>query len=165
VIELEPHVDSRGHFARTFCAEEFAAHGLATTIAQTSASRNTVAGTLRGMHIQADPHAETKLVRCVRGAIFDVIVDMRANSPSRLRWHGVRLDAETGAAIYVPAGFAHGFVTLEPDSDVMYQMSTPYAPDAARGLRWDDPALGIDWPCSPTVISARDSAYPWLART
>ncbi len=162
VLELERHEDERGFFARTFCREDFVDHGLVPEVSQCSLSRNRCAGTLRGMHYQAAPHGETKLVRCVRGEIFDVIVDLRDRSPTRHRWFGVKLTASAGNALYVPEGFAHGFVTLGDDVDVLYQISTPYHPDAARGLRWNDPVLAIEWPIRPTVISDRDAGYPLL---
>jgi dTDP-4-dehydrorhamnose 3,5-epimerase len=162
VIELERHTDDRGWFARTFCRQEFEAHGLDPRIAQCSISYNEHAQTLRGMHYQAAPHEEAKLVRCVHGQIFDVIVDVRPGSPTRHRWFAVTLDAAVRNALYIPAGFAHGFLTLGPEAEVLYQISVGFAPDAARGLRWNDPALGIVWPAEPVVISAKDRAYPLL---
>ena len=163
VIELERHSDERGFFARTFCADEFAAHGLDPRIAQCSVSQNRAAGTLRGLHYQAAPHAETKLVRCTRGEIFDVIVDLRPGSPSFLGWFGVALAASTQTALYIPGGFAHGFLTSTDDTEVLYQISTRQEPSAARGLRWDDPALQIRWPQLPTVLNERDANYPSYA--
>jgi dTDP-4-dehydrorhamnose 3,5-epimerase len=160
VIELDRHVDERGFFARTFCEREFAAHGLPARFPQSNLSRGTRAGTLRGLHYNAAPHREAKLVRCVAGAVWDVIVDLRAGSPTRLRWFGVELSAERGEALFVPEGFAHGFITLADACDVSYQMGAFYVPEAARGLRWDDPGIGIVWPRSPAVISDRDRAYP-----
>jgi dTDP-4-dehydrorhamnose 3,5-epimerase len=160
VIELEPHADERGFFARTFCEREFAQHALPTHYPQTNLSRNSRAGTLRGMHYNAAPDGEAKFVRCVRGRIYDAIIDLRADSPTREKWFGVELSADTGRALFVPAGFAHGFVTLDDDSDVFYHMSEFFKPEAARGLRWDDPRFGIRWPRTPSVISARDRAYP-----
>lgn len=159
VIELEPHRDERGFFARTFCEREFAEHALPTHFPQTNLSRNGRAGTLRGMHYQAAPDREAKLVRCVRGGIYDVIIDLRANSPSRHAWIGVELSAQNGRALFVPEGFAHGFITLEDDSDVFYHMSEFHKPDSARGLRWDDPRFDIRWPRTPSVISQRDRDY------
>jgi len=161
VIELDQLDDERGWFARTFDIDEFAAHGLDPTIVQCSASFNARRGTLRGLHYQAEPHGESKLVRCVRGAIFDVAVDLRAGSPMRGRWHGVDLSQENRRGYYIPAGFAHGFLTLTDDCEVLYQMSHPYVPEAARGVRWDDPALAILWPAlegEPT-ISQRDREF------
>jgi dTDP-4-dehydrorhamnose 3,5-epimerase len=163
VIELDGHDDERGSFARAYCDREFAAHGLPTVWPQCNLSRNTRAGTLRGMHYNAAPHGEAKVVRCVRGAIWDAIVDLRPGSPTRLRWFGLALAAETGTALYVPEGFAHGFITLGDGSDVFYHMGRSFEPGAARGLRWDDPAIGIGWPMPPAVISERDRTYPDLA--
>jgi len=159
-VELEPHEDERGYFARTFCAEEFAAHGLATRYPQCNLSYNRSVGTLRGLHLQVAPHGEAKLVRCVSGALHDVIVDLRAGSPTRRRWLAVELDARSGTALYVPEGFAHGFLTLREDTEVFYQMGSAYAPGAQRGFRWDDPAFGIDWPFPPQTISERDRTWP-----
>ena len=133
------------------------------TVAQCSTSFNARAGTLRGMHYQADPHGEAKLVRCTRGAVHDVIVDLRPDSPTHRRWFGIELSADNGTALYVPVGMAHGFQTLEDGSEVLYMMGHEYVPDAARGVRWDDPGFGIEWPEPPAggrTISARDAAYP-----
>jgi dTDP-4-dehydrorhamnose 3,5-epimerase len=160
-IDVEPHEDERGFFARVWDGEELEAHGLETRVVQSSIAYNHVAGTLRGLHFQAAPFAETKLVRCTRGAIWDVIVDLRRESPTFLEWVAVELTAENRRTLYVPEQFAHGYQTLADETEVWYQMSERYAPDAARGLRWDDPRLGIDWP--PTekrVISARDRSWP-----
>jgi dTDP-4-dehydrorhamnose 3,5-epimerase len=163
LVELEPHEDERGFFARMWCREEFEAHGLSPELAQSSISRNARSGTLRGLHFQRAPHEEAKLVHCTRGAIFDVIVDLRPDSPSHLAWFGVELDAARGAGLYVPEGFAHGFQTLVDDTDVLYMISRAYAPDAAAGLRWDDPALAIEWPpAAARTISERDRAWPSL---
>ena len=160
VVDLEPHVDERGLFARTFCEREFAAHGLAVRYPQQNTSFNRSAGTLRGMHWQVAPHAEAKLVRCTAGAIYDVIVDLRRNSPTRLAWFAVELSARNRSALYIPEGFAHGFLTLEPETEIAYLMSESYAPEAARGMRFDEPRVGIEWPSPPVVISPRDLAYP-----
>ena len=160
LIELEPIEDERGWFARTFCAEEFAAHGLDPAVAQCNSSFSDRAATLRGMHYQAEPHGEAKLVRCTRGAIYDVLVDLRADSPTFCRWTGCELSATNRRMLYAPVGTAHGFVTLADASEVLYQMSFPYVPDAARGVRFDDPAFGIEWPVEPAVISERDRSYP-----
>jgi dTDP-4-dehydrorhamnose 3,5-epimerase len=162
VVEIEPHHDARGFFGRTFDVETFAAHGLATTIDQVSVSYNAVAGTLRGMHYQADPHGEEKLVRCVRGAIHDVIVDLRPDSPTYTRAFGLDLDVESRRALYIPKGMAHGFQTLTDDAEVLYLITTPYVPEAGRGVRWDDPAFDIRWPNAPgeRVMSDRDRTYP-----
>jgi dTDP-4-dehydrorhamnose 3,5-epimerase len=161
VIELEPYRDERGFFARTWCRDEFAEHGLTPVVAQCSTSHNERAGTLRGLHFQHPPHAEAKLVRCTRGAVFDVIVDLRLGSPSLARWLGVELNEERGNALYVPEGFAHGFQTLTDHADVLYTISAPYVPEAASGVRWDDPAFGIEWPeAAERTISDRDRAWP-----
>jgi len=162
VIELEQLGDERGWFARTFDAHEFAARGLNPTVVQCNASFNLRRGTVRGLHYQAEPYGESKLVRCVRGAIFDVAVDLRVGSPARCRWHGVELSAENGRAYYIPAGLAHGFQTLTDDCEVLYQMGHRYVPDAARGVRWDDPVFAIRWPQLEVerTISERDRAFP-----
>lgn len=163
VIDLEKRGDARGFFARTFCAAEFGAAGLATEYVQANHSQNVAAGTLRGMHFQRAPHAEVKVVRCVKGAIHDVIVDLRPDSPTYRRWEGFDLDAEEGRMLYVPEGFAHGFQTLVDDSHVVYQVSHPYTPNAEGGVRWDDPAFGIAWPLPVSVISDKDAAWPLVA--
>jgi dTDP-4-dehydrorhamnose 3,5-epimerase len=160
LIAIEKRGDERGHFARTFCAEEFAAHGLATGFVQANASHNVRRGTLRGMHFQRAPHGEVKVVRCTRGAIHDVIIDLRRESPTYGRWEGFDLTEANGRMLYVPAGFAHGFQTLEDDSAVAYQVSHPYTPGAEGGVRWDDPAFGIAWPLPVAVISEKDAAWP-----
>lgn len=160
IVEIEQRVDERGFFARAWCQEEFAAQGLNPRLVQCNISQNRVAGTLRGMHYQAAPAAEAKLVRCTRGAIYDVIIDLRADSPTFLRHVGVTLTATTYTMLYVPEGFAHGFLTLADDSEVFYQMSEFYAPACARGLRWDDPQFGIQWPQAVRCISQRDATYP-----
>jgi dTDP-4-dehydrorhamnose 3,5-epimerase len=162
IIDVTRVEDQRGFFARCFSADEFAARGLPAAMPQCSISFNARKGTLRGMHFQAPPHAEDKLVRCTAGAVFDVIVDLRPESPTRRRWFGVELTAANRRSLFVPRGFAHGFVTLQDDSEVLYMISTPYAPGFDRGVRWNDPALAIDWPIEPAVISARDAAYPLL---
>ena len=159
-VRLEPHADERGFFARTFCADEFAAHGLVYAFEQSSLSRNTRAGVVRGMHFQALPDAETKFVRCVRGAVFDVAIDLRPGSLTPGRWHGEVLDARHGAGLYIPAGFAHGFQTLEDDSEVLYQITPRFRPGLGRGVRWNDPAFAIAWPRADAVVSERDAAYP-----
>jgi len=160
LIELERHRDERGHFARTFCSEEFARRGLSAEIAQCSVSLNRRRGTLRGMHYQIAPHQEAKLVRCGRGRLLDVIVDLRAGTPGYRRWHAVELSADNARMIYVPEGFAHGFLTLADDTEVVYQISRPYHPESARGFRWNDPSIGIQWPETVRVISERDRNYP-----
>jgi dTDP-4-dehydrorhamnose 3,5-epimerase len=162
VIEPELLGDERGWFARTFDAKEFHARGLNPAVVQCNASFNARSGTLRGMHYQAEPHGESKLVRCVRGAIFDVAVDLRPDSPTYRRWHGVELSAENARAFYIPAGLAHGFQTLTEDCEVLYQMGYRYVPGAARGVRWDDPVFAIEWPepRGERTISEKDRAYP-----
>lgn len=159
-VELERHEDQRGFFARTFCRREFESAGLDPRVAQCSLSFNRRRGTLRGMHWQAAPHGENKLVRCVRGSLYDVILDLRPDSTSFRKWHAEELSAERGNALYVPEGVAHGFLTLEDDVEILYQMSVPYEATAVRGVRWDDPAFGVEWPEAPTIISERDAAYP-----
>ena len=164
VVELEPFVDERGTFARTWCRDEFAEHGLSVEVAQCSISRNARAGTLRGLHFQTPPHQEVKLVRCAAGGIYDVIVDLRSGSDTYAQWIGLELDAASGRALYVPKGFAHGFQTLEDATDVLYMISDPYVPEASSGFRWDDPALGIEWPeAAERTISAKDCAWPSFA--
>ena len=162
VIVPITHNDDRGSFGRLFDEALFRGRGLDPSLAQASFSYNVTARTLRGMHYQREPWAETKLVRCTRGKVFDVIVDLRVGSPTRLGWFGVELDERTRIAIYIPAGFAHGFVTLTPDAELHYQISTPYHSGSSAGLRWDDPSLAIDWPIKPDVISERDANYPLL---
>jgi dTDP-4-dehydrorhamnose 3,5-epimerase len=160
VIDLETRVDERGFFARTFCEREFAEHGLPTRFPQCNISRNTRARTLRGMHYNAAPHFESKLVRCGSGSIYDVIVDLRPGSPTRLQWIGVELSAKTGRALFVPERFAHGFLTLEDDTDVLYHMGASFQAEAARGLRWNEPRFGLEWPVPPEIIAPRDATYP-----
>jgi dTDP-4-dehydrorhamnose 3,5-epimerase len=162
LVEPEPVADERGFFARTWCREEFADHGLNPELAQANISFSHRRGTLRGLHLQAPPHAEAKLVRCTRGAIFDVAVDLRPGSPTYLAWSGAELTDANRAMLYVPEGCAHGFLTLTDASEVAYQMSAPYAPAAARGVRWNDPAFGIEWPGEVLVINERDRSYPDL---
>jgi len=143
-------------------AAEFAASGLETAVAETSIAYNQSRLTLRGLHYQTSPHEETKLVRCTSGSVYDVVADLRPDSPTSRGWHGVELSAENRLALYVPAGCAHGYLTLEDDTELLYQISRPYMPDAATGVRWDDPTLGIHWPASPRVISPRDASLPYL---
>jgi dTDP-4-dehydrorhamnose 3,5-epimerase len=161
VVEPEPLADDRGFFARQWCSRELAAHGLVAALAQVSLSFNARRGTLRGLHYAVAPHAETKLVSCVRGAIFDVIVDLRPGA-GRCRWLGVELSAANRRMLYVPEGVAHGFLTREDASEVQYFISTHFDAGAARGVRYDDPAFGIRWPAAPQVISPRDAGYPDL---
>ena len=160
IIDLERHEDERGSFARSFCHDEFEAHGLDPTVAQCNISQNIHRGTLRGMHSQAPGHEEAKLVRCSRGAIHDVIVDLRPGSPSHLAHVGVTLRADESKMFFMPAGVYHGFLTLEDDCEILYQMSAPYAPGQALGYRWNDPVFGIEWPDEVRVISERDASYP-----
>jgi dTDP-4-dehydrorhamnose 3,5-epimerase len=163
LVELDRHQDERGFFARTFDREEWVARGMDPTVAQCNTSFNARAGTLRGMHYQADPHGEPKLVRCTRGAIWDAIVDLRPESPTHRRWFGAELTAAGGSALYVPVGLAHGFQTLEDESEVLYMMGHEYVPESARGVSWDDPAFGIEWPEPPAggrTLSERDAGYP-----
>jgi dTDP-4-dehydrorhamnose 3,5-epimerase len=162
LIEPERREDERGFFARTFCAEEFAARGLMPDVAQCNISFNRRPGTLRGLHYQRAPHGEVKLVRCTRGAVYDVIVDIRQGSPTFARWFAVELSAENRTMLYIPQGFAHGFQTLAEDTELFYQMSTAYVPEAAAGIRWDDPDVAIEWPAVSRVISASDQALPTL---
>jgi len=154
--------DDRGFFARTYDADVFAARGLPADMPQCSVSFNARKGTLRGMHFQAAPRGEEKLVRCTSGAIFDVIVDLRPDSPTQRRWFGIELTAQNRRSVFVPKSFAHGFVTLEDDSEVFYMISVPHAPGYERGVRWNDPALAIRWPIVPAILSARDAAFPLL---
>lgn len=160
IVELKETVDDRGSFARTFDAAEWARRGLCARVVQCNLSRNTERATLRGMHYQDAPHGEHKLVRCSRGAIFDVAVDLRPESTTFCSWFGLELSEENGLMLHIPPGFAHGFVTLTPGAEVLYQMSDPYVPSHSRGVRWDDPAFGIDWPVTPTSMSDRDRSYP-----
>lgn len=160
VIELEPRSDARGSFARAFCQQEFARAGLSSQIAQINTSFNHARGTLRGMHYQLAPNAETKVVRCVRGAIFDVVLDLRRDSPHFGRSFGAEISAENGHMMYVPKGFAHGYLTLADASEVFYLVDESYAPDRERGIRWNDPRFAIRWPFEPTLVSDKDSAFP-----
>jgi len=151
--------DERGFFARTFCQKEFEAHGLRPTLVQCSVSFNKKKGTLRGMHYQVPPHEEAKLVRCTRGAIYDVVLDLRPSSPTFKQWVAEELTAANRRMVYIPEGFAHGFQTLADHTEVSYQMSEFYHPECARGVRWDDPAFKIDWPVADAIVSKRDQSY------
>ena len=164
VIEPSPIEDERGSFRRLHCPDVFAAAGHPFAPAQTSMARNTAAGTLRGLHWQAEPEAETKLVRVTRGRIFDVAVDIRPDSPTHRRWFSLELDADGARALLLGPGIAHGYMTLEPDTDVLYQISPAFRSGFGRGARWDDPAFGIAWPRTPAVIGVRDAAYPVYER-
>jgi dTDP-4-dehydrorhamnose 3,5-epimerase len=161
IIDVEPRGDERGFLARVFCEREFAEHGLATRFVQGSTIFSPQRHTLRGLHYQVAPHAENKLVRCTRGAVFVVMVDLRPDSPTHLQWQGVELTPDNRRLLYVPEGFAQGYQTLADDSEVVYQMTYEYVPEAARGVRWDDPAFGIEWPAAEArVISERDRSWP-----
>ena len=164
VIELDRLEDERGYFARTFCRDEFSAHGLRSVFPQCNTSFNARKGTLRGMHYQAQPHEEAKIVRCTRGAIHDVIVDIRRDSATYRKWISVELTADNARMLYIPEGCAHGFQTLADGSEVFYQMSATFHPESARGLRWNDPGLAIRWPLASPIVSERDAGYPDLER-
>jgi dTDP-4-dehydrorhamnose 3,5-epimerase len=159
-IELQLIADERGAFGRRFCADEFRALGLETDLVQRSISFNARAGTLRGMHFQAPPHLEAKIVRCTRGAIFDVLVDLRQGSPTYGHWHGEELTADNRRALYIPKGFAHGFQSLVDKTEVDYEITPAYVPETAAGFRFDDPALAIGWPVADMLISERDKTLP-----
>jgi len=159
-VRIEPKPDERGFFARTWCETEFRSNGLSSEVAQCSISFNVQRGTLRGLHYQAAPFQETKIVRCTSGRLYDVVVDLRPDSPSFKQWVAVVLTAADRNMVYVPEGCAHGFLTLEEETEVLYQMSEYYHPDAARGVRWNDPAIQIVWPDEVMVISERDRTYP-----
>ena len=162
LVQPERRQDERGYFVRTFCEDEFAVHGLPVRFPQSNASFNARRGTLRGMHWQDDPFPEGKLVRCVRGSLLDVAVDLRPGSPTRGRWLGVTLSAENGDALFIPPGFAHGFQTLEDGTEILYRMTERYRDGMARGVRWDDPSLAIDWPMPDPIVSPRDAQLPLL---
>ena len=159
IIETAENYDDRGSFFRSFCADEFQAHGLPYQFVQCGISRNTRCGTLRGMHFQREPRPEGKLVRCIKGKIHDVVVDLRGNSPTFRQWFAVDLDEAKATAVFIPAGMAHGFLTLADDTQVLYQMTEYYAPELAGGVRWNDPAFAISWPAEVKIISDRDSAF------
>lgn len=160
LLELEFRADARGYFARTYCQQEFAAFGLAFRLCQIDLSYSARAGTIRGMHFQRPPKAEAKVVQCTAGEIFDVAVDLRRDSPTYCRWHGVTLTGRERKMLYIPEGFAHGFQTLSDNAEVEYLMGEFYAPEHQAGVRWNDPAFGIEWPLPVTVISPRDASYP-----
>ena len=159
IVELEKRSDDRGFFARCFCVREFAALGLDSGIVQINNSLSSTAGTLRGIHFQLPPKAETKMVRCLKGSFYDVIVDLRPESPTFLKWFGITLSAENRLMLYVPKRFGHGFLTLEKNTETLYFVTEFYAPKYERGIRWDDPRVGIDWPITPTEISPRDRSH------
>jgi dTDP-4-dehydrorhamnose 3,5-epimerase len=160
LIDLEKRSDDRGFFARVSCEREFGAHGLEHRFVQTNNSLSVRRGTLRGMHYQLAPNAETKLVRCLRGGLYDVILDLRKGSPTFGRWYGAELTEENRRMMYVPKGFGHGFLTLRDDSEALYFVDEFYAPERERGIRWNDPAFGIEWPIPPEVVSEKDRAFP-----
>src|SRR5579864_5236901 len=160
IVDIDPRRDDRGFFARAFCRDEFARHGLNPHVEQCNVARTVHAGTLRGLHYQVAPHAEAKLVQCTAGAIFDVAVDLRAGSATFRRWVGVELTGDNHRMLYIPEGCAHGYLTLRDRSETFYQVSAAYAPAAERGVRWNDPAFAIAWPVEPTIVHARDAAYP-----
>lgn len=162
IVEPQRADDERGFFTRTFSASEFTGQGLEATVAECSVAYNRLRGTLRGLHYQRAPHEEAKLIRCTRGSVYDVAVDLRPGSRTHLRWTAVELSADNQLAFYVPPGCAHGYLTLADDSELQYQISERHVPGAAAGVRWDDPAIGIEWPATPNVISARDASYPDL---
>jgi dTDP-4-dehydrorhamnose 3,5-epimerase len=158
-VEPEPAKDERGFFARTYARSDFAEQGVPFTVEQASVSFNARRGTLRGMHLQVPPHEEAKLVRCLAGSVYDVVIDLRAESPTQLRWLAVELAADRRNALYIPPGVAHGFLTLADGCELEYLISAAYVPSAAAGVRWDEPAVGVEWPFEPTVISDRDAAF------
>lgn len=160
LIDAEPFRDSRGLFARVFCEQEFGARGLETRFVQHSASQSVERGTLRGMHFQTPPHAEVKLVRCLKGAILDVVIDLNPGSPTYQQWGAFELSAENMRQLYIPKGFAHGFQTLQDNCEIGYLISAFYEPSASTGVRWNDPAFGIEWPLPVSVISDKDKAWP-----
>ena len=160
VVEIEPRRDERGFFARQWCADEVVRAGLNPSVAQINISRSPAAGTLRGVHYQKAPHGEVKLVRCTRGAVFDVAVDLRAGSPTFCQWFGVELDEGSGRMLYIPEGCGHACLTLRPDTDLVYQASVPYAPGSATGVRYDDPTFNIQWPAKIDIISEQDRGWP-----
>lgn len=160
IIDIVRIEDERGFFARSFCADEFRDHGLENGIVQCSMSYNRQKGTLRGMHYQAAPHEEAKVVRCVRGAVFDVALDLRPSSAMYRRWMAVELSADNRRALYVPKGVAHGFQTLVDNTELYYEITERFAPEASRGVRWNDPAFGIEWPIGDPILSPRDAVYP-----
>lgn len=164
LIEPEPARDPRGFFARTFDATDFRSRGLEPHVAECSIAFNAHAGTLRGMHCQREPHGQAKLVRCTRGALYDAAIDLRPDSATFRQWFAVELTAENRLMLYIPRGLAHGYLTLADETELTYQMSTPYHPEAAAGVRWNDPAFGVTWPREVTVIADRDAAYPGFSR-
>ena len=165
IIDIKRIEDERGFFGRAFCQKEMKEYGLNEAVVQTNLSSNKKRGTLRGLHYQQAPHEESKLVRCTRGSLFDVLVDLRKDSPTYCHWFGIELTADSFKMLYVPEGCAHGFITLEDNTDIMYQVSQFYAPGAEKGLRWNDPAFNIVWPIDPVVISEKDKNQPLFHQT
>lgn len=165
IVDIEPHRDHRGFFSRAFCADEFAGHGLISDVSQTSICFNHTRGTVRGLHRQVPPHAEAKLVRCIRGAIADVAVDVRPESPTFGRHVMVELSADNHRALFLPPYVAHGFQTLTDKTEILYQISGPYVPSSEQNFRWNEPAFGIEWPLPVTVISEKDASWPLLTAT
>ena len=163
IIEPEPRRDERGYFARIWCAAELARQGLVSAVAQVNTGVSPRRGTLRGLHFQAAPHEEVKIARCMRGAAFDVVVDLRRRSPTFRKWYGLELTGDNARMLYVPEGCAHGYLTLADDTELMYMTSHPYVPGAASGVRFDDPALGIAWPLVPEIVSEPDRSWPLFA--
>ena len=160
IIKPERRMDDRGYFARMYCERELADHGLVGRIGQINTGFSPRPGTLRGLHYQVSPHAEVKIIRCVRGAVYDVVVDLRPDSPTFKQWFGVELSADNGWLLYAPEGTAHGYLTLTNDTELIYMTSCPYAPQAARGVRFDDPAFAIEWPAEARVLSQADRSWP-----
>jgi dTDP-4-dehydrorhamnose 3,5-epimerase len=160
VIETDSYGDERGHFERIFCAQALRQAGIEFRVRQSSLSYNKQAGTLRGMHWQRAPRSETKLVYCVRGAVYDVVIDLRPDSASYLKWVGTELNQDNGSALYIPAGCAHGFISLQPETELLYMMDEVFAPECATGLRWNDNAFGIQWPRQPVIIAQKDCDWP-----
>jgi dTDP-4-dehydrorhamnose 3,5-epimerase len=165
LIDLQKIGDDRGFFARMFCKEEFLQYGLTTNFQNINTSLSQQKGTLRGMHYQLTPHAEIKIVKCIRGSVFDVIIDLRPDSPTFKKWFGAKLSDSNRTMMYVPKGFAHGFLTLLPDTEVIYLVSDGYAPSFERGVRWNDPSIGIEWPSPPFEVSEKDDNWPSLNET
>lgn len=164
IVDIEPREDERGFLARGWCADEFAAHGITASLAQINICSSVRRGTLRGLHYQLSPRDECKVARCTRGSVFDVVLDLRPGSPTRHRWLGVELTARNRRSLVIPEGCAHGFLTLEEDTELQYLTSVSYTPNAATGVRWNDPAFAIDWPMEPVVLSDRDRAWPLVER-
>lgn len=159
ILDVKKLEDERGFFGRSYCQKEFDDHGMTSRVVQANVSYNKSKGTLRGMHYQMSPYEETKLVRCVRGAIYDVIIDLRKDSPTYTKWIGVELKEDSYRMLFVPEGFAHGFITLEDNTEVIYQVSQFYTPGAENGLRWNDPSFNIKWPIEPVIISEKDKQH------